>query len=287
MYSQNWRREFESKREINRYDIQMSVEEYFYQGQHLEDCGDPFEAAKYYAECVEIVKERSNENSERDRIVASYAHNSLSGLYLDASTNEAKQGAMREDSELVNKTIHHANEAILLWKENLMAYINLGNVYRALGRLKEAQRYFQSASSVGMKMNLNEEEDDDDWSNTWIKEPQRRSLSISFYMLALCRSIGGDHEAALNPLKKFGIRYRISPHIWKEVNSPSSSSSSSSSTIKTHLARQYANAVPKAIGEKLRCAFSPTSNYWDATSYNDRGYFSFWYVVGAREYVFL
>ena len=85
------------------------LEEYFYHGQHLEDCGDPFEAAKYYAECVEIVKERSNENSERDRIVASYAHNSLSGLYLDASTNEAKQGAMKEDSELVSKTIHHAN----------------------------------------------------------------------------------------------------------------------------------------------------------------------------------
>jgi len=265
----------------------MSIVEYYYEGQHYEDSGDAFEAAKYYAECTEIAIERNiktldsylDETELSDAIVASYAHNSLSGLYLDAATNDAKQGAMREDSELVSKAIYHAKQAIKLWKENLMAYINLGNVSRAIGKLNDAMSYFQSASNIGEKMNLSTKKMEEvDWIETWVREPQRRSLSISLYMLALCRSISGDHKGALNPLRKFGIQYRIAPHVWREVNSSSTSSSSSLSTS-CHLARQFANVVPKQIGNVLRRAFSPDSSYWDATNYSNRGYFSFWYDI--------
>ena len=63
-----------------------------------------------------------------------------------------------------------------------MAYINLGNVSSS-GKIERGSTLFSICVQCWYEDELNEEEEDDDWSNTWIKEPQRRSLSISFICL--------------------------------------------------------------------------------------------------------
>eukprot|EP00939_MAST-03C_sp_MAST-3C-sp1_P000624 g624.t1 len=219
-------------------------------------------------------------------LVISCAHNSISGLYIDAAMKASKQGVLQGD--LVDKAVEHALAATKIWKENAMAHINLANVHRGRGNIEKALEHFQFVVSIEpssrrwrrsqeASSNASVDGNKDTWFYRWVVEPRLSCFSVARYMEALLLSQLGRHKEAIEPLRSFRFRYRIASSVWTTAaNGPGRLHASQTSTTSS-LASHFAKAVPLSLSKALRCAFAPDSEYWEKTQYSDRGYFSFWY----------
>lgn len=268
----------------------MSMEDamdHFFAGQSYEDRGDSWEAATHYVECAAIAEELGSfgdgtedegesllrESQLHPRVLSSCAYNRLSGIYLDAAMGRSKQG------ELVGPMVAYAKEqaekALWAWSQNLVAYVNLGNMERAEGRFDQALKYFARVVEIGTRRR--QCKDRAHWVDRWVLEPERRCVSIALYMRALLLSQLGRHDDALRPLQTLRYRKRLSPMVWQLAARGRGHEGDSTMTTSSPLATHIEDAVPRRLGNVLRKAFAPGSRYWTETDYSTRGYFSFLY----------
>jgi hypothetical protein len=108
--------------------------------------------------------------------------------------------------------------------------------------------------------------------------------SISSFMAAMLHSSLGNHDEALNRLKKFHISHRIHPKVWEFAKRTLTNETTKLVAINTSVTESRldfepkafrGNVLPQHLYDRLCTIFNPKGTYWKESDYQNRGYYSF------------
>jgi len=200
-------------------------------------------------------------------LIVSMALNSIGGSHLDAREHEEARAAFRQSIEW--------------WPANGMAQTNLADLERERGSYERAIELYKSAAA------LPKSEWPDvvpsQWFSEWITAPRKECVALATYMSLLLLHQTLAFDEALPYMAKFGVRWRLSPAVWRAVSTPPHPEAAlplpRASAADGTMVRRVAGAIPDPLLSALQQGFSLSSPFWAETDYADRGYFSFWYDV--------
>ena len=247
----------------------------FLSAQRLESSGEMEAAARRYSELISATthplppfdETASAHDLPPAPLIISAALNSLGGLHLEASALDAARGAFR-------RSLKH-------WPGNTMSHLNLGDLEREHGTFSKAFSHYRTAAALPL---LTDDADDRGWFAEWVAGPREECVTLAAYMCALTLHQTEDFQGGLRYLAMFDIRFRLTPALWRMVNTPLPLVAKRQGGSKmNHVANRAdaavslcAHAVPEPLLHALQEAFAPSSPFWSETDYEERGYFSFW-----------
>ena len=104
--------------------------------------------------------------------------------------------------------------------------------------------------------------------------------SVSSFMAAMLHSTLGNHDKALEFLKKFNISHRIHPNVWefskgKESCDLQTVKGNDVSKMDFEPRAFKGNVLPYHLYNRLCDIFCPKAAFWKESNYQNRGYYSF------------
>ncbi|KAJ9455278.1 hypothetical protein DIPPA_09559 [Diplonema papillatum] len=255
-------------------------------------------------------KRSDGEPAEHDdlpplEVLQSAVYNTLGEVHLDDAlilSGQQKLGKAPACKEAKKAFLKSIDSSLL--KNNASACLSLASLARDSNDLKGAVEWYRKALEDPSLA------DDDSqrkrrsntacgsWRDTWVINSWKTCREVAYYHLAIlyCQGIAMDGLAVswasreINSiLQKFGFRFKLSKDVWnlskkrpaRGGRNPASASTRSAgrrggapAAAALPKPKMLLNAVSPQLKASLAESFSPSSPYWDETSYSGRGYFS-------------
>ena len=99
-------------------------------------------------------------------------------------------------------------------------------------------------------------------------QPLQKCLPVAAYYEALLLSQLNRHGEALEPMRRFGFRYRIAPQVWALAHDgPGAQDRTTTTTTSAQSpVHFFADAVPPSLATPLRKALCPNAAFWSHCS---------------------
>ena len=170
------------------------------------------------------------------------------------------------------------HEKLLEWIETLLLHHVVGVEWEILDDNPDGEDDEEEEENNNKKTTKEESDKNGYWSPSSVEATAR-------FMAATQLSILGRHEDALIQLQHFDLTHRLAPEIWKSTLTPTSAStknmpSSNEPVVTLHQrvdssTEHGGGILPPALYQQLCQLFAPTAKYWTESSYETRGYYSF------------